>query len=712
MLERRALTLLVLLTALFYWRYTLSDRFTFLETPDGANQVLPWLDMQARAWQSDRAFPLWDPYQWGGQPLLGLMQPGAALPPNWPLFLAPLGEDGHIQLRYIHWQQTLLRLLGGLFAFALARQLRVSRAGALLAGLGFVCLGASASSGWPQITNGIIWAPAVGLFLARLLAAETVSDRLWQAALCGAMLGFAVLGGHPRAPLFQAFAVAGVLLAAAIMRRRASLLGALAVVAASALAVGALQVLPAWEFGRDAVRWVNLERPLRFDEPLPYFVDEALRLNPVHLFAVVIPIVPGPGDPYLGWTVLVLAGFGLLHGRRTPGVAALTAVGLAALLYSFGPQTPLHGWIYGLVPLAEKARGAAHALFLWELAALLLAARGLDRLEEALADRWPVRLLTGFAAVAAAAVLLELVLGRRGDPAQVVYHGEFVAFSALAALLLAGVLAAGRRQALPRNAMRPLLLGLLLLEAGAAHWLVVAEQDDPVRAVYLERLQQPAGALAFLKTQPGPFRFELVPGGGGINLGDWHGLESIEGYLTAVSGNVYDLMDQTGWTEGRLLLNTVYTVAREPTRDEQIEVFADADGWKVFRNPDAHPRAWFEADGSCSSDQAAVEIAEKGFQTMTVEVDSACPGLLVLAEVWAPGWRAAVNGADRPVEQVHRALRGVALEAGRSRVELSYRPTTVVAGGTLTGTSLAVLLGGAAWRWRRRRRTKAGAAAV
>ena len=53
LLERRALALLLALVALFYWRFVFfGDRFTYLEKPDAAAQVLPWLNMQARAWQA------------------------------------------------------------------------------------------------------------------------------------------------------------------------------------------------------------------------------------------------------------------------------------------------------------------------------------------------------------------------------------------------------------------------------------------------------------------------------------------------------------------------------------------------------------------------------------------------------------------------------------------------------------------------------------
>ncbi len=65
-----------------------------------AYQVLPWFQFQAAAWHRGE-FPTWDPHVWGGQPLIGQMQPGAAYPPNWLLFLLPL-KDGRIQWIWLH----------------------------------------------------------------------------------------------------------------------------------------------------------------------------------------------------------------------------------------------------------------------------------------------------------------------------------------------------------------------------------------------------------------------------------------------------------------------------------------------------------------------------------------------------------------------------------------------------------------------------------
>src|SRR5687767_683801 len=81
--------LLIAITFALFWKLTLSNQFTWLTDGDIAYQVVPWFQAQAREWQSG-SFPLWDPYQWAGQPLLAQGQPGAAYPLNWVLFSLPL----------------------------------------------------------------------------------------------------------------------------------------------------------------------------------------------------------------------------------------------------------------------------------------------------------------------------------------------------------------------------------------------------------------------------------------------------------------------------------------------------------------------------------------------------------------------------------------------------------------------------------------------
>ncbi len=68
---------LFLICAGFFWKIVLTNQYTWLESPDLSYQVLPWLQMQAGEWHRGR-IPLWDPYLWGGQSMIGRILPGMA----------------------------------------------------------------------------------------------------------------------------------------------------------------------------------------------------------------------------------------------------------------------------------------------------------------------------------------------------------------------------------------------------------------------------------------------------------------------------------------------------------------------------------------------------------------------------------------------------------------------------------------------------------
>ena len=125
-----AIVFLLAITVAFYWKLTVSDAYTWLESPDMAFQVRPWLDFAAREFHAGR-FPAWDPYLWGWQSLIGQVQPAVANPLHWILFAMPL-RGGHIPLATLHWYWVLIHWLSAVFAYAFCRELGAGMAGSLL----------------------------------------------------------------------------------------------------------------------------------------------------------------------------------------------------------------------------------------------------------------------------------------------------------------------------------------------------------------------------------------------------------------------------------------------------------------------------------------------------------------------------------------------------------------------------------------------------
>src|ERR1017187_1831030 len=77
--------ILLLIVIGFFWKLVLTDQYSWLQAPDLSSQVVPWFQFQAVQFHLHR-FPLWDPFLWGGQSLIGQAQPGLAYPFNWILF--------------------------------------------------------------------------------------------------------------------------------------------------------------------------------------------------------------------------------------------------------------------------------------------------------------------------------------------------------------------------------------------------------------------------------------------------------------------------------------------------------------------------------------------------------------------------------------------------------------------------------------------------
>src|SRR5271165_4227335 len=101
----------------FCWKLVLTDQYTWLESPDLAYQVMPWLQFEAGEFHRG-SFPLWDPYQWDGQPLIGQTQPGAVNPINWVLFSLPL-HHGWILQSAMHWYYLLIHFIAAFGCYLL-----------------------------------------------------------------------------------------------------------------------------------------------------------------------------------------------------------------------------------------------------------------------------------------------------------------------------------------------------------------------------------------------------------------------------------------------------------------------------------------------------------------------------------------------------------------------------------------------------------------
>jgi hypothetical protein len=87
-----------------------------------------------------------------------------------------------------------------------------------------------------------------------------------------------------------------------------------------------------------------------------------------------------------------------------------------------------------------------------------------------------------------------------------------------------------------------------------------------------------------------------------------------------------------------------------------------------------------------------VSILQYAAERVLVKATLGGNGLLVLADMWYPGWRAYVDGAEQPIYRVYHAFRGVYVPAGSHTVEFVYQPTAIASGAIVSVASLTALL--------------------
>ncbi|MCX6632084.1 MAG: YfhO family protein [Candidatus Solibacter sp.] len=719
-----ALAVVAACVVVAFWKIALTSQFTFIEAPDIGHQVLPWLQVQSAALHKGLAPLLWDPYIGGGQPLAGQLQPAVFSPLTWILLATPTDPSGHLRLEWIHWWFVLLHILAGWFAYAFLRSLEASRGGSTAGAVFFAAAGFVGTTNWPQIVAGAIWLPLVFLFHMRSLrGGRPITD----AVLAGGCLALSLLGGHHAVPAFAVLAILALGCAAAVLgqlswRAAACRTVILYLVAGCGAAV---QLLPAVEYARYSVRWVNSANPMAWHSTVPYTVHLNLGWSPAELIFLA---VPGSNEtivnPIVGVVPLALAAAALLAVPRRRAAARLAGLALGAALFSLARFNPFHGVLYALLPGLEKARAPIMAMAIAHVALAALAALGMDAL---LARAVPGlrRLRAGLALGAGLLFLLALypppVL--RGIP----HASGRAGMIAVVAVLLWALLAAWDAKRVRPALLLCGVLALALIEIGNSTGFDYVHVEDKASLARPRLYQTTAGLATFLKSRAGSDRVSYVYDDLVFNFGDWHGIPSLAGFLPSAPEATWRLGP---WNPRILDLYSVrYWIGGQKPADAGPQVYADAEGWRVWQRQTALPRAWMAHQVKVAhSQEEAVRLtldpatdlrstvvldrsigtescAEAGSvvftaideQHLRLDATPACAGVLVLSDNWYPGWQATLDGKTIEVLRADAAIRAVAVPAGPHRIEMRYAPSGMGWAAALSLATLAGILLAAIW---------------
>jgi hypothetical protein len=107
--------------------------------------------------------------------------------------------------------------------------------------------------------------------------------------------------------------------------------------------------------------------------------------------------------------------------------------------------------------------------------------------------------------------------------------------------------------------------------------------------------------------------------------------------------------------------------------------------------------------GGAGGAAGTARIATYEPERVLIQATAQTASLVVLSDVFHPGWHATVDGREVPLERVDYLLRGVPIGPGRHAVELAYRPAGWRAGLLVSVLAAAALAAAVALSAARRR---------
>jgi hypothetical protein len=93
-------------------------------------------------------------------------------------------------------------------------------------------------------------------------------------------------------------------------------------------------------------------------------------------------------------------------------------------------------------------------------------------------------------------------------------------------------------------------------------------------------------------------------------------------------------------------------------------------------------------------------------ERITMDVSAASAGMLVLSEIYLPGWNVYLDGDKSEVLPTDYALRGVGVPTGSHRIEFRYEPASLRYGlwiSAVAGAAMVIVWAIASWTWLRNR---------
>jgi hypothetical protein len=716
--------LLALLCTLFFWRIitpVAKDRGYF-PSGDFVDQFYVFSVFEARQLLSGH-LPLWNPYAYGGHPFMADIQSAIFYPLSFLTILlsAPWG----FPLYALELEAITHVFLAGLFTYLFARRLLGSNFAAFVAGVTFSFGGYLTSYPLQQlaILEVDVWLPLILLLLS--MGWERWQERGERRGLVWAGLAFGVslLAGHPQSSLYV-FYVAVAYWGFQTYRGRGSAwskVGLFCLFSLAGLGVAAVQLVPSLEYTLLSTRVVGT-------------YEEMAHGFPLHdLLQMLLPGVLSQWSPlYTGVLPLLLAcaGVFLLRDRRVLFWAALA---VAALLLSLGGSTFLYSPFYLFAPGFGIFRSQERLAYVFSFAVAILAGYGAREVFGSWSGPVRERLRSfnwGLVALAAGALVVVFAFLYGWLRAGLAVDSPFGPMLNRAILLVIftafaiGCFFARQRGLLGSHVLMAVVVLVVVFDLFTVNWQNNFRSTNPLDeygpSAVLAPVQEEKEAVRVYNEWQLPgnygmfYEVEDIGGASPLRLRSYEELTKAVPeerlwellnvkYLLTWRGTlvpVTDVLCQEPSEEGTTYLHRLRQYLPRAYMVYQAEVLHGDEALQRLSDGDFDPTRTVILDREpellLSSDagpvDSTVSIVEHQPSRIVIDVHSASDGILVLSEVYYPGWRVQVDGQERRIDRADYALRGVELEAGSHRVEMVYDPLSFKLGATISLEALVLVV--------------------
>ena len=493
-----------------------------------------------------------------------------------------------------------------------------------------------------------------------------------------------------------------------------------------ALAYGSTQLFVALEYAPEAYRWTKSELPAT--QKIPYSISGSENFFPPNgVIQTIFPYMSGrygsEQSPYLGILPLFFILYSISEVQRSKLVGGAWLLALFFIGLSLGKYSPLHGLFYALVPGFDTGRVAARILLLAHIPLSLLAGFGCQAFFAPMVKASRAIKYQLFQVFAAFSIFMAaVVFAGYFYRVQVLLKPTSYAYPFFACLLMLAAtgLSLYRFHPISKKALL-LKVGVFILLLFDFHGFLIPQfklksDFDGKSNFYPKQYFSRDDVVQFLQAQPGVFRVDFEDETYPRNIGQVFNLETTHGRSGVTKlKRLHDFRRSVPRNRIMDLLNVKYIVSERDL--PQRKVFAGVSAG-VYENSSVLPRVWSVNRTTIANnlDEVFSRIKNSSFDPLTevileeepdsflslplggsaspgtddpdtshfnqlsrnrfrVDREGTSPALLVVSQIWYPGWTATVNGAPRPIKRAYGVLMGVFVDSGTAAVQFTYRPT-------------------------------------